>query len=410
MPDHLAASATGSRPLNGSLALLILLVLFAMLGPFAMTSFVPALPAIQDSFGISSAAAQLILSLSLLATAIASLGYGGLGDRFGRRPALLSGLLIAAIGSVVAAVGDDIAWVIAGRTLQAVGAGSAYVLVRVIVGDVYGPKRSTAILGYTTAAMALAPAMAPTIGGMISDAFGWRWIFGIVAIGAFLLTAFGALQLPETAPARVIDEAEEKRPNWRALFYRPDFLRFAVSGVSAQVTFLAFVAGAPYLLIGEAPNQVSATQFGMYFAMVPIGYLSGSLIAGKRGAQLGNDLLCTIGTSLGLLCCVVMVIWTSALGVSPIAVMGPMFFGAIGAGMTMAGSQAGLVHSSPDQPGVASGVFTFIQLSASAVITQLVANLLGYGVIAMTGTMLFASVTGGIGYAVWTAKQRQQRQ
>jgi DHA1 family bicyclomycin/chloramphenicol resistance-like MFS transporter len=408
MPASPTASATTPAP-SGSLAFLILLVMFAMLGPFAMTSFVPALPAIQETFGISSAAAQLTLSLSLLATAVASLGYGGLGDRFGRRPALLGGLLIAAIGSAMAAIGDDVVWVITGRALQAVGAGSAYVLVRVIVGDVYGPKRSTAILGYTTAAMALAPALAPTIGGLINDAMGWRWIFGSVAIGAFLLTALGAIQLPETAPPRALGaDGKPSTPNWRLLFSRPDFLRFMVSGVSAQTTFLAFVAGAPYLLIGEGPNQVSATQFGMYFGLVPFGFLMGSLVAGRRGAQMGNDLLCTIGTTLGVLCCVVMMIWTS-FELTPLSVMAPMFFGAVGAGMTMAGSQAGLVHSSPDQPGVASGVFTFVQLAASALITQLVATLLGYGAIAMTGTMLFMSTAGGIGYALWTAKRRQQR-
>jgi|GEM_PF-6249286 len=55
----------------------------------------------------------------------------------------------------------------------------------------------------------------------------------------------------------------------------------------------------------------------------------------------------------------------------------------------MAGSQAGLVHSSPDQPGVASGVFTFVQLATSALIAQLVATLLGYGAIAIHVRRLF---------------------
>ncbi len=407
MPDSSAAAATALRPSHGSAMLLVLLVLFAMLGPFAMTSFVPALPAIQQTFGISSATAQLALSLSLLATAIASLGYGGLGDRFGRRPALLGGILLAAIGSTMAALGDTVAWVIAGRSLQAVGAGSEYVLVRVIVGDVYGPQRSTAVLGYTTAAMAVAPAIGPTIGGMINDAWGWQWIFGTVAIAAFVLTALGAIQLPETAPDRQRHTDKNiSKPNWRALFKRPDFLRFVVSGVSAQTTFLAFIAGAPYLLIGDAPGQVSATAFGLYFASVPVGFLAGSLIAAKRGNEMGNDLLCYIGTSLGICCCLTMIIWTTWFGVTPMAIIAPMFVGAIGAGMTMAGSQAGLVHSSPDQPGVASGVFTFIQLSASALTTQFVAMMLGYGSIAMTGTMLVMSTAGGIGYALWTAKRR----
>ena len=409
MPAFRRACATPHAPSNGSLTLLILLVMFAMLGPFAVTSFVPALPAIRTTFGISSATSQLILSLSILATAVASLGYGDLADRFGRRPALLGGLLIAAIGSAIAAIGDNVIWVVIGRTLQGVGAGSAYVLVRVIVGDVYGPKRSSAILGYTTAAMALAPSLAPSIGGMINDTMGWRWIFGSVAIGAFILTVLGAIQLPETAPARVTDaHGNPATPHWRELFYRPDFLRFMVSGVSAQATFLAFVAGAPYLLIGDGPNQVTASAFGLYFGLAPLGFLAGSLVAGRLGEQKGNDWLCTVGTTLGVLCCVTMVIWTS-IELTPASIMGPMFFGAAGAGLTLAGSQAGLVHSSPDQPGVASGVFTFVQLSISALIAQLVAILLDHGAIAMTGTMLLMSAAGCIGYALWTVKRYQQQ-
>ncbi|MCC2664886.1 MAG: Multidrug transporter [Geminicoccaceae bacterium] len=85
-----------------SVRLLLVLIVATALGPMAMQIFIPALPTIQERFGVSPATAQLTLSLSAFAIALATLAYGPLSDRFGRRPALLGGLLIYLAGSPVA--------------------------------------------------------------------------------------------------------------------------------------------------------------------------------------------------------------------------------------------------------------------------------------------------------------------
>ena len=83
-----------------------------------MSSFIPAIPFIQDHFAVSTTTAQLTLTLSMLAMAVTSLAYGGLADRYGRKPVLIAGILVAVVGSLVCAVATSVGGVIAGRILQ----------------------------------------------------------------------------------------------------------------------------------------------------------------------------------------------------------------------------------------------------------------------------------------------------
>ena len=99
-----------------------LLVGMTALAPLSMQIFVPALPAIQRGFAVPTGVAQLALSLSILANAIATLSYGPLSDRFGRRPAVLAGLGLFVVGSVMCALASTIGLLILG-TIPVIGAG-----------------------------------------------------------------------------------------------------------------------------------------------------------------------------------------------------------------------------------------------------------------------------------------------
>ena len=162
---------------------MIVLVLATALGPFAMQVFLPALPAIQEDFGVRAATAQLAFSLSALAIAVATLFYGPLSDRFGRRPALIGGLLVYLAGSLLCALAPTITLLIVGRVVQAAGGCAGIVLSRAIVRDLYGRDESAAMLAYITMAMVAAPMMAPVLGGLLTDLAGWRSVF-LAGVGA----------------------------------------------------------------------------------------------------------------------------------------------------------------------------------------------------------------------------------
>src|ERR1044071_5233081 len=124
----------------------------SLIGPLAVHLFMPVIPAVKASLGLSDALAQLTFSTSLFGMAISTLFYGSLSDRYGRRPVLLSGLSLFLIGSAISVVTDSVFMLVLGRFVQAVGAGCGITLGRAIAQDVYGRDRLVKAIAYLTMA------------------------------------------------------------------------------------------------------------------------------------------------------------------------------------------------------------------------------------------------------------------
>ena len=401
-PPEQRCPAAGS--LFGSRLFPVLLVLITALGPLAMSTFVPAIPAIQKSFDVSAAIAQLALSISMVAMAVSSLAYGGAADRFGRRPVVLAGIALAAVGSALCAWAPTIAWVIVGRILQAAGATAGFVLARVLVRDVYGDDKATAVLGYITAAMALAPLIGPLASGYLIDIAGWRSVFVAVGVTAVSLLFLSALKLPETqAAVPAGTSAGPRTAGWAALLGRPAYLRYLIFGVFSQAAFFAFIAGAPYLT-----NEVyglSASAYGTYYAVVPIAYFLGSLMASWLAQRWSNERLTGLG-ALGAVAASVLA-WSLSQDPSagPWALFLPTSLLALAMGIALPGAQAGLLAVSGDQPGVGSGLFSFLQLGFSACVAQLIGTIQVFGPAAITATMTVTTGVGLVGFLSFTLRQ-----
>ena len=391
--DGATAERSAALPVMPSLTLIVSLVLATALGPLAMSSFIPAIPFIQDEFAVSTTTAQLTLTLSMLAMAVASLAYGGLADRFGRKPVLLAGIVLATAGSLVCAAAPHVWAVIFGRILQAAGASAGMVLARVIVRDVYGDERSTSILAYVTAAMAIAPLMGPILGGYVIDYLGWRVLFLAVTLLAALLMALVAVRLPETRPAALAAAPPRgvfAGPHYIALLKRGAYVRFALYGAMMQGVFMAFIGGAPY--VATEVFQLSAAAYGWHFMVAPIGYLIGSLIAGRFGNRFSREPLLKTGALAAVAVCAV-ALWTTAqpwFGAWSFFV--PMCALSAVIGMVFPSAQVGLLISGGDQSGAASGLFSFVQLALGALLAQIVGALLGFGPVAVNGVMATAAV------------------
>ena len=150
-----------TRPSDGEAAqgtsagtgFLLLLVALTALGPTAMQIFIPALPAVRDAFASSTAVVQLTFSLSTLAMAASTLVAGSLADRFGRRPVILGGLGLFLAGTSIAFAAGSIPQLVLGRTLQAAGGATGFVLTRTIVRDLFGREDTARIIAYLTMPM-----------------------------------------------------------------------------------------------------------------------------------------------------------------------------------------------------------------------------------------------------------------
>jgi len=386
---------------TSSVTLIVMLVLATALGPLAMSSFIPAIPFIQDHFAVSTTTAQLTLTLSMLAMAIASLGYGGLADRYGRKPVLLGGVAVAVVGSLICAAAPSVWIVIVGRVLQSVGASAGLVLARVIVRDVYGDERSVSVLAHVTAAMAIAPLAGPILGGYVIDYFGWRVLFVAVALLAALVLGLLALRLPETRPANVAAhraDSEFAATQYVALLAHFPYVRYAVYGAMMQGVFVAFIGGAPY--VATEGFALSAAAYGWHFMVAPIGYLIGSLIAGRVGNRFSREPLLTAGAWLAVIVSVTTLWMTVQPWFGPWSFFMPMCVLSCVIGVVFPSAQVGLLITGGEQSGAASGLFSFVQLAAGAVLAQIVGALLDLGPLAVSSVMTAAAVTALVAMTV----------
>src|SRR5579864_1330551 len=130
----------------------IALASISLIGPLAVHLFMPVIPAVKAALGLTDAMAQLTFSIALFGMAFATLFYGSLSDRYGRRPILLSGLALFLVGSAISALADSMLPLVIGRLVQAIGAGCGITLVRAIAQDVYGPSRLVKAIAYLTMA------------------------------------------------------------------------------------------------------------------------------------------------------------------------------------------------------------------------------------------------------------------
>lgn len=382
-----APQSLGGSAVSGSRGLLLLLVCITGLGPLAMSSFVPALPALQEDFDVSRSVAQLTLSLSLLFMAMGSLIYGVLADRLGRRPVILFGVALCVLGSLVCMTAGSIWMVIVGRAIQASGSTVGFTLSRVVVSDVYGEKQASSLLGYISAAMMLAPVMGPFLGGYLIEYLSWRYIFGAIALISSLLLAGLYFMLPETRPAEL--KSDRQLVPWARfamLLSRRPYRRMVIYGAALQGSTMAFLAGAPYLITQY--YGLPASAYGHYFFVVPLGFLAGSLFAGRFGSLFSPRGLIFWGAAGSLLACSTSLMLTSLTNIGPWGVFGPIAVLATAQALTYPALQIRLLSASAPHMGSGSGCFGAVQLLASGLLAQLVGQTLSLGVIGVVGLML----------------------
>lgn len=359
-----------ATPASSRLLILILAAITA-LGPMSMQIFLPALPAIQDAFGVSAGQAQLVLSASLAAIAFSSLGYGPAADRFGRRPVMVVGLAIFLVGSIICAVAPSIWFLIFGRVVQAVGGAAGMVLSRAIIRDLYDRETAARMLAYMVTALVVAPMVAPLIGGVINDISGWRSIFGFTGVVGLACLALAFPRVPETLAQPVRDQSlGGMLMSFVSLLRIPAFLAYAGQLSFGLGMFMAFIGGAPFVVVrvlGRPP-----TELGVLLLIITAGFMAGTFITARFAGRVGVDRMIRFGSGLAVAFGVVMVALALAGEWTVWAIFLPGTGMAFANGLIMPNAQAAAVSINPRIAGSASGLMSFLQMSTGAAFAQLV--------------------------------------
>jgi len=162
--------------------------------------FVPALPALAESFAVDAGAAQLAITTYFVGIAAGQLVWGPLSDRYGRKPVLLVGLATMLASSLAALVAESLAVLSVARLAQGLGMSSGAVMGRSVVRDLYAHEQAARMLAAMMIVFSVVPITAPLAGALLTSAAGWRTLFAAMAAIAALLLAWVVLGLAETAP------------------------------------------------------------------------------------------------------------------------------------------------------------------------------------------------------------------
>ncbi len=348
-----------------------LLIAVSAVSPLGINMYLPSMPGMARALGVDFTTIQLTLSLYLGAMAVGQLVIGPLSERLGRRPVLLTGLLVFVVGSVICLSAQSIGVLIFGRIVQAIGGCAGITLSRAIVRDLYGRNQVASMIAYVTMGMAVAPMIAPTIGGVLETFFGWRASFAFLIGFGGLALVFAYWRLRETNHSRASGEsARELLRGYGSLFRSRQFWGYTLVTSFVSAMFFAFLAGAPYVMIellGRSP-----AEYGFYFAMVPTGYILGNFATGRIAGRMGPNRMILAGTFLSLVSIAAMAALIASGFLSPVALFGPMLFIGVANGLVLPSGIAGAVSVRSDLAGAAAGLSGSFQIGFGALVAPIV--------------------------------------
>lgn len=346
-----------------------LLAACTAVGPVSTLILLPALPEIRDEFGASTAATQSVVSSFLVAFALGIPFAGPLSDRYGRRPLLLGGLLLFALGSALAAVAPTLEVLVVARVIQALGGAANLTVARAVVGDLYHDWRLPKALAQLTMVMMIATTVAPWLGAVVTEALGWHAPF-VFLLGLAVLVFLAVQQLlPETRVQRADAPglAAVGRSSLQVL-RNPRFVGCAIDSGVIYALYLGFVSVAPYIMAEMLARP--ATDFGVYVLLLSAGYFLGNLYVARQAQVLDMARIARIGTLLQFGSAL------AALGFVAVGLDHPIYWFlpqlplSFAQGLILPHVTAVAVRMVPGYAGVASSLLGFAQQLVAATVVQ----------------------------------------
>lgn len=330
--------------------------------------YLPTLPALKGEFSTDVGRVQLTLSLFLVGFAVTQLIYGPVSDRFGRKKPILFGLGVYIVATAACTFAWSIEALIAGRFLQALGACAGVVLGRAVVRDLFSRERAARALSYLGMAMSFAPMIAPTVGGFLELAFGWKSVFlAQVAFGAVLF-ALAWRKLPESnlSPDPHALSPRRMLRNYATLLTSRRYIGYALAVAAGYAGLFSWISGSSFVLIDV--HGVPSEQFGLYFAGVCIGYIIGTLASARLSLRLGLERMMTIGTAIVACGGIAMLVLVLARADSPLGLLTPMMVFTLGLGLVLPQGQAGALSPFPQMAGSAAALMGSLQFAIASVV------------------------------------------
>ena len=289
-----------------AVSLLLALALLSATAPFATDMYLPTLPAVGAEFGAPDSVVQLTLSGFFVGMALGQLMVGPISDVIGRRRLLIAGAIVALVASAIAALSPRIAIFVAARFLQGLGGGACVVLARAMVPDLLSGREAAKTYSLLMAILAIAPAVAPIVGGLLAEPIGWRGIY-------WVLTGLHAVQL--LVVLKIVPETGGQSPggqgatgqrflarvlsNYAAVLKSPRFWGFLTAMAFAFASMFCYIAASSFVFQQEF--GLSPRGYAAVFALNAVGMCVGSFVNSRCIDKFGTKKVMLGGLCLALL-------------------------------------------------------------------------------------------------------------
>ena len=256
--------------------LILILGFLTAIGPLSIDMYLPAFPAIAKSLNTSVARVTLSLSSFFIGISVGQLFYGPLLERFGRKKPLYAGLCIYLLASVGCAMAASVDALIALRLFQALGGCVGMVAARAMIRDLFDVKENAKIFSTLMLVVAVSPIIAPTLGGYITAALGWHYVFIMLIIIDVLILTGIYFMLPETKKP---DPGFSLKPgsiikSYASVITHPQFYTYAFTAAVSAASIYAYIGGSPHVFMEI--YKVNEKQYGWIFALIAMGLIGAS--------------------------------------------------------------------------------------------------------------------------------------
>jgi MFS transporter, DHA1 family, multidrug resistance protein len=263
--------------------LLFVIIFIEILAGAEVDIFVPSFPDLQEHFNLTPFMVELTLGVNLVAQCVAALFIGNLGDKYGRRPIILAGLVLFILGSLACTFAPSYNFLILGRLLQGIGISGPAVLAYLVAADIYTPKEQQKILGVLNGVVGLAMASAPVAGSYIDLYFGWQGNFAVLLIMGLVCFALTMVYLPTGMKN---NEIKISLKEYIPVLKSKKAVSYILAIGFSLIPYWAFIGLSPILFMKDL--GVSLEHFGFYQGTMAATFSIISIFSSKITGRLGQ--------------------------------------------------------------------------------------------------------------------------
>ncbi|WP_423213301.1 multidrug efflux MFS transporter EmrD [Serratia nevei] len=363
--------------------LLVMLILLVAVGQMAQTIYVPVIADIAHDLSVRTGAVQRVMAAYLLTYGFSQLIYGPISDRIGRRPVILTGMMIFLIGALGALLSTNLTMLVAASAIQGMGTGVAGVMARTMPRDLYAGTALRYANSLLNMGILVSPLLAPVIGGALAMVFGWRasyaFLLALCACVAFAMFRW----LPETRPVQT--EKRRMLASFRQLLADSTFSYYLVMLIGALAGIAVFEASCG-VLMGGVLGLSGLTVSILFILPIPAAFF-GAWYAGRDGKTFHTLMWHSVISCLLAGAMMWIPGWFGVMNIWTLIVPAALFF--FGAGMLFPLATTGAMEPFPYLAGAAGALVGGMQNMGSGLATWLSAMLPQTGQFSL-GLLMFA--------------------